>query len=98
MSWTDLPTCIDRGDAPGGLVFKHFADGETFLVQRLWPPYDGELAVLAAVFSREQAQLHVRKGCEVFLRIYDGDDGEMVITAPFDCAPGEWIRHRPIPS
>lgn len=76
------PTTIDPDEAPGGLVFVHFVDGE----DRLRQPMPAEALARnideSADYAREQVDRWLSEGRTVELVVYNGNSGDRVLVIP----------------
>lgn len=93
--WTDvLPTTIDPDEAPGGLVMVLYVDGAERLVQRIASHRleESGFVELSADYAGEIAGVAAGAGGVVSLQVFDGDDGERLLTIPtLDTPRAGWI-------
>lgn len=102
MTWTELlPTTIDPDEAPGGLVMVVYVNAAERLVQRIASHrlLESGFVELSADYAGEIAGLAAGAGDVVSLQVFDGDDGERLLTIPtLDTPRAEWILYCPPPS
>lgn len=78
-----IPTEIEAGQAPGGLVFVHYVDGSPELVQPLPAgALDSPARDAGAAYAAQQTNRWATAGREVVMVVYSGDSGAALINFP----------------
>jgi hypothetical protein len=77
-------TWIEPEQAPGGLVFVHYVDGQPELIQTLLPESmrDPDTLAASSAYAAGRALDWEEQGRTVELVVYDGDSGRPLMGFP----------------